>query len=155
MVAYTAGKTHLEPAEPYPGVSSRVGAVINMYGITNVFTRVVTDETGRPTDQPRHFVDAERTFGPDRTTWHGAMPVNHVDASSPPTLILHGRADTTVDYLQAIELARVLDKHGVRHELRLIDGIGHTFNLATWGRKPLPQDLTTGVLEFLGRHMPP
>ena len=155
MVAYTTDKEGLEPDQPYPGTSSRVGAVINLYGVTDVFTRVVTDEGGTPTTKPRDFADAERTFGPDRAKWKNAMPVNHVDRSIPPTLILHGRADTTVDFLQATSLARILQQHGVTHELHLIDGVGHTFDLATWRRKPLPHDLTPIVLDFLARHLRP
>ncbi len=39
MVGYTAGVPELEPAAPYPGVSSAVRAVIDMYGISDLRTR--------------------------------------------------------------------------------------------------------------------
>jgi dipeptidyl aminopeptidase/acylaminoacyl peptidase len=77
-----------------------------------------------------------------------------VRADSPPVLILHGRADTTVDYLQAQELAGVLARHHVPHELLLLDGVGHTFAFQTWGRKKLPRDLRPTVFAFLAKHMP-
>jgi acetyl esterase/lipase len=153
MVAYTTDKPGFEPDAPYPGISSRVGAVINLYGVTNILTRVVTEKDGRPTNTLRGYTEAERIFGPDREVWRSAMPVSHVNPRVPPTLILHGRADTTVDYLQAIELAKLLEQHGVPHALHLIDGIGHTFNFEKWGKVTLKENLRPLVLAFLEQHL--
>lgn len=153
MVGYTTDLPGFEPDAPYPGVSSRVGAVINLYGVTNVLTRVVTEKDGTPTATLRSQTETARIFGPDRAVWRSAMPVNHVNRSVPPTLILHGRADTTVDYLQAIELAKLLEQHGVAHELHLIDGIGHTFNFEKWGKITLKQNLRPLALAFLEKHL--
>lgn len=154
MVAYTTDVPGLEPASPHPGLSSRVGAVVNLYGITNVLTRRKTDEQGTPIGEPRDttaLFKASRTEDPE--LWRLASPVSHVSKSSPPTLILHGTADTTVDRDQATELASKLKEAGVDHELILIDGIGHTFDLQTWRRKPLPQDLRPVVTGFFHKHL--
>jgi dipeptidyl aminopeptidase/acylaminoacyl peptidase len=82
-----------------------------------------------------------------------ASPVTHVAKTSVPMLTLHGKADATVDYPQAEELERVARERGAKHELLLLDGVGHTFDLQTWNKKTLPRDLRPVVLEFLTKHM--
>lgn len=159
MVGLTADEPAFEPtgaATPYPKISSRVGAIVNLYGITNLLTRRKPDPTGKPTEE---FVDggAIKVYGATReanpTLWREVSPVTHVRKNSPPVLIMHGRADTTVDHEQAVELAAVLKKAGTTHELHLIEGIGHTFDLETWNKKPLPQDMRPVFLAFLKRSL--
>lgn len=154
MVAYTAGQTDLEPSAPYPGIGSEVACVLNFYGITNILTRRATDAQGVPLGTAK-LGGAGAVFGTsdlaDPVLKLGS-PVTHVRPGVPPTLILHGKADATVDYLQAEELAAVLARHNVPHELHLIDNVGHTFALRTWGKKKMPRDLTPVVLDFLARH---
>jgi hypothetical protein len=81
--------------------------------------------------------------------------VTYVSEKTVPTLILHGLADTTVNHDQASELAAKLKEAGVEHQLILIPGIGHTFDLQTWNRKPLPQDLRPVAMEFFDKHLKP
>jgi acetyl esterase/lipase len=156
MAGFTAGKKEFEPNAPYPGVSSTVRCVIDMYGPTNYLTRVKTDEDGRPTAARFVLANHLKIFGAaseDDDVLRIAAPVTHVAKSSPPVLILHGRADTTVDYLQSEELIRVLKRNGVEHEAIFLDGVGHTFDFETWRKKPLPRDLRPVVLAFLAKHM--
>jgi len=159
MVALTAGQRELEPmgaATPYPGVSSAVRCVINMYGVTNVLTRRATDPKGNPTAARPISESAIKVYGansPDTPVFRLASPVTHVAKDSVPMLTLHGAADTTVDRAQAEELARVARERGARHELIILEGVGHTFDLQTWSKKPLPRDLRPVVLEFLAQQM--
>jgi acetyl esterase/lipase len=154
MVAYTSDVPELEPSAPYPGVSSGVRAVVNMYGITNLLTRRKTEADGTPVGPPaRSSALVKGASDENPGAWRLASPVYHVSAAVPPTLILHGTADTTVDRDQAVELADALRKHGVEHRLILIDGIGHTFDLQTWRRKPLPMDLRPVVIGFFDKHL--
>jgi acetyl esterase/lipase len=161
MVGLTADQPGFEPtgaATPYRGVSSQVDCIIDMYGITNLMTRQQTDAKGRPTATRRLMGNSLKYFGADSDTagvLRDASPVTHVDRNSPPILILHGRADTTVDFGQAQELASVLEAKGVEHELVLLDGVGHTFTFETWNKKPLPRDVKTLALRFLERHLRP
>lgn len=155
MVGFTADQPELEPTAPYAGVSSSVRCVIDMYGITNILTRQKTDPTGQSTGV-LHLGSAPSVFGTDdenAPVLKLGSPVNHVTPRSPPVLILHGRADATVDFPQSEELARVLDRQGVPHELMLLDGVGHTFTLETWRNRPLPRDLRPIVLDFLDRYL--
>lgn len=58
-----------------------------------------------------------------------------------------------MDRLQAITLDRALTRAGVPHELLLLKGIGHTFNLDSWKRNPLPRDVRGAVIHFFDRHL--
>ena len=158
MVALTAGAPDLEPtgaATPYPGVSSAVRCVVNMYGVTNLLTRQKTDAKGNPTPMSKLATSSLKQFGADSTespVLRLASPVTYVTKNSVPMLTLHGRADATVDYPQAEELARVAQERGAAHELILLEGVGHTFDLQTWNKKPLPRDLRPVFLEFLAKN---
>jgi acetyl esterase/lipase len=159
MVALTPGVAGLDPTgddTPYPGVSDAVRCAVNMYGITNITTRRDVSPQGVPGELAPWSPDAMKVYGAADTTapvLRLASPVTHVRSDSVPLLTLHGKADATVDYLQAEELDRVARESGARHELMLIDGVGHTFDLEQWTRKPLPRDLRPVFLGFLARHL--
>lgn len=151
MVAYTAGIPELEPESPYPGVSSAVKACVNMYGITNLLTRQKTDKDGTPNGgvtTTSALLTVSRTENPD--LWRLASPVFHVSPKCPPTMTIHGTADTTVDRDQASELDARLREHGVPHELVMIPGGKHAFPL---NDKRLPEDLRPAVIRFFDRYL--
>jgi acetyl esterase/lipase len=156
MVAYTSDVAELEPKDNlYPNATDDVRCVIDLYGITNLITRRKTDAHGNPTGP----TSQSSSLLPDSPTtnlkaWQLASPVYHVSAQTPPTLILQGTADTTVDRDQSTELAAKLQSCGVSHELLTIEGVGHTFDLQTWNHKPLPRDLRPVVLKFLDQYLP-
>jgi acetyl esterase/lipase len=54
-------------------------------------------------------------------------PIHHVRSGLPPTLILHGRADTTVPYVTAEAFCAEMKKAGNRCELVGYDGQPHGF----------------------------
>jgi dipeptidyl aminopeptidase/acylaminoacyl peptidase len=78
-------------------------------------------------------------------------PVRHATPSYPPTLLLHGDADTDVPYEQSVMVAEQLARAGVEHELLSIDGGGHGFD----GRmeSPVVSRAFQRVLAFLNRHL--
>ena len=155
MVAYPPGIPELSPEPPYPGVSDRVDVVVNFYGITNLLTRRKTVEPdGTPIGEPRQTAALLTvSAGEDPQAWRHASPVFHVSSKSPPTLIAHGMSDTTVDRDQATELAAKLKDAGVEHQLIMLPGIGHTFDLDAWRGKPLPVDMRSAVIGFFDRHL--
>jgi acetyl esterase/lipase len=154
MVAFTVGEPKLEPAAPYPEVSSAVRCVLDFYGITDLLTRQETKPDGTPTGGRKDGGAVAVFTGADRDKiFRRASPVTYVTAHSPPVLILHGRADTTVDYEQSVQLAHKLEETGVPHELVLLEGVGHTFDLQAWNKKPLPRDLRPVVLAFLDKYL--
>lgn len=156
LVAYMGDRSEYASATLYPGVSCRVRAVIDLYGITDLLTRRNVNSNGTP----RATLDDAHSVGmlgvgrvEGAALWKEASPVSHVVASVPPTLIVHGLADPIVDHAQATELAGALQSAGVAHELLLLKGVGHQFDLETWEKKPLPQDLRPVVLAFLAKHL--
>jgi acetyl esterase/lipase len=159
MVGYTTGVAGTDPGEepgggPYPGVSDAVSAVVDLYGISDVRTRRKTDPDGTPVGDPAtttSLFDGSVTEKPE--LWKLASPVSHIKPSSPPTLILHGTRDTTVDRDQATQLEAALKAQGVPHQLVMVEGAGHTFDLQTWNRKPLSQDLRPLVVGFFDEYV--
>lgn len=154
MVAYTAAVKELEPESPFPGVSDRVQACVDLYGVSDLLTRQTVDKQGNPTGPATGdagLLTESREANP--ALWKLASPVTHISQNSPPTLILHGLVDSTVDRDQSKELDRKLTEAGVEHQLILIPGVGHTFDLQTWNRKPLPQDLRPAVVGFFDKHL--
>lgn len=80
----------------------------------------------------------------------GGMPEIYsadVTDSFPPTLILHGTADTVVPVTQARALNALLDRAHVPHRLELMDGQGHWFDGAAQMR------ILMAIAQFLGRHL--
>lgn len=153
MVAYTSDVKELEPDQPYPGISDRVAAVVDCYGITNMLTRRNTDADGKATglrNGTALMPDVPRT---EEAKWKLGSPIFHITSKSPPTLILHGKIDTTVNHEQAIELDEALTKAGVPHELMLIEGVGHSFDLTSYKRKPMEKDLRPVVIGFFDRYL--
>ena len=71
----------------------------------------------------------------------------------PPTLLLHGTADTDVPYEQSALMAAELRRRGIDSELITIDGGGHGFD------KEMDDIRIAGtfdrVLAFLARHTAP
>ncbi len=156
MTAYTAGEPGLEPSGPYPGVSSRVDAVVDLYGITDVLTRRKVTARGQPIDA---LNDAHTPAmlgvgrGQDPALWRLASPVAHVTAYVPPTLIIQGTADSIVDFGQSVELAGALRRAGVPYRLMLLAGVDHLFSLTRDRRgRPLRENVKAAVLDFLGRY---
>ncbi len=158
MVGYTAGQATLEPKAPYPDATSRVRAVVDFYGITDLLTRQLTLEDGTPTAKPADS-HAPAVFGGKRTekpdVWRVASPVTHIAKDSPPTFITQGLSDATVDYLQSIELANALRAKGVPHELVLLEGVGHMYHLDASPTVPVPPHLKASLLAFLQKHLGP
>ena len=56
-----------------------------------------------------------------------ASPVNHISASSPPTLLVHGDADRSVRYPQSVAFKAKLEAAGVPVKLITVKGAPHSF----------------------------
>src|SRR5262249_20910230 len=54
-------------------------------------------------------------------------PVHNVSADYPPTMLLHGDADTDIDVEQSVQMHRQLGRHGVPNELLRRSEWGHVF----------------------------
>jgi acetyl esterase/lipase len=97
----------------------KVAAVINWFGIYDV-----PDVIDGPNKQPA----AMRWFGslPNKMdVAKRVSPVTYVRAGLPPTITIHGDADRTVPYPQAVKLNTDLERLKVPHQLISIPGGGH------------------------------
>ena len=54
-------------------------------------------------------------------------PILHADPSDPPTLLIHGDADTLVDISNSIDMQAEFEKHHITSEFITISGAGHRF----------------------------
>jgi len=119
----------------------KVAAIINWYGITDV---------------------ADLLEGPNMqtyaVTWLASMenrkeiarrvsPLAYVRPGLPPTLTIHGDADTVVPYSHAERLHEALAKAGVSNQMLTIPGGKH----GGFSRAEMVKIYTT-IQEFLGRH---
>jgi dipeptidyl aminopeptidase/acylaminoacyl peptidase len=119
-----------------------------MYGIANLLTRKQTKPDGTPLDEPKGHKLFPESREQDPAKWRLASPVSHISKASPPTLILHGTADSTVDRDQSVELERALRAAGVEVTLRMIEGATHA-----WALQTKDFDLRDEVAAFFDRHL--
>ena len=56
-----------------------------------------------------------------------ASPVSYVDRSDPPMLLIVGSDDTLIPTKQTIDMAERLTAAGVKHDLIVLPGVGHSF----------------------------
>jgi len=74
-----------------------------------------------------------------------------VTADYPPTMLLHGDADTDVPYAQSVAMAKALSGASVEHALVTFAGAGHGFDQDF--HATAAQEATERVSEFLKRHL--
>lgn len=104
-------------------VSYCVQGVVAWYGIFDLPALLA------PRSEARAVADDAREFlgcgpGACRQLAQSASPVTYA-ATTPPMLLLHGKADQEVPFSQTVTMAASLRKAGVRVEVGLIDGAGH------------------------------
>jgi len=89
--------------------------------------------------------------------FHYYCPAQNVSSpgiSYPPTLLLHGDADTDVPHSQSVHMAGRLDSAGVDHELITIPDGSHGFDKkASASEDPVVTAAIDKVLEFLRKHV--
>lgn len=105
-------------------VSSRVCAVVNFYGPTDLTTDFATKQ-GVLVD----FMDG-KTFDEASDTYKQASPLFHLTRDDPPTLTFHGTIDSTVPIIQADKLSEKLKELGIDYIYERYEGWPHVMDLA-------------------------
>jgi acetyl esterase/lipase len=143
MVAYAPDTSELEGAGGHGDESSRVQAVVNIYGPTDLTTefargnRAVSDFLGG-----KSYDDAPETY-------RLASPITHVTKDDPPTLILHGSIDSTVPIEQAELLVERLKQTGLEYDYDRVEGWPHAMDVeANVNRHCLAK-----MFEFFNKHL--
>jgi len=137
MLAVTGPADEFDAASPYPEVSAAVRCAIDFYGVTELLEY-----------HDMKMFAKSREEAPE--LYRRGSPNRYADAKDAPMLIVHGTADQTVNVHHSEVLAAALAKAGVEHQLVLIPGAPHTFDL-----QPKERDLRPLVLEFLDKHLAP
>tara|TARA_R110002095_G_scaffold138534_1_gene120289 strand:+ start:260806 stop:263562 length:2757 start_codon:yes stop_codon:yes gene_type:complete len=138
MLAVTGDDPKLEPQEPYAGFSSRIQAVVPMYGAHDLIA------LAKSRDMLSSFSEIEKELS------RQASAVSHITKDDPPFLILHGTKDALVPVEQSELLAAALKQGNIPVELLIIEGAPHSFHL-----QPKQQDLRPTVIGFFDRHLKP
>jgi acetyl esterase/lipase len=79
------------------------------------------------------------------------LPLKNVTSEYPPTLLIHGTADTDVPYEQSRLMEAELAKHHVEHKLITIPGGEHGFG---GGDPRLISEANQAALQFIEQHVP-
>jgi acetyl esterase/lipase len=133
MIAMTPASADLGPA-------SKIAAVIDFFGITDVAALLAGPDQ-------REFAAAWIPPQPGRMELaRRVSPLTYVRKALPPILILHGDADPTVPYEQSVALEKALKSAAVDATLITIPGGGHGFTL------PQMDQLTPQIFLWLKKH---
>jgi acetyl esterase/lipase len=132
-------------AEHFPGSSSRVSAVLNMFGPTDLSQ-----------DYPPYLdMMFETVLGKKKAEAaeiiRKASPVTHISKLSAPVFTIHGSADPLVPIMQSKRLDEALKKFGIFHDRREIAGMQHLI------AKTNPECVAAveAGLDFLVKHLTP
>ena len=113
----------MTPASADLGPVSKIAAIIDFFGITDVAALLAGPDQ-------REFATAWIPPQPERMELARRIsPLTYVRKGLPPILILHGDADPTVPYQQSVALAKALKSAGDDATLITIPGGGHSFTL--------------------------
>jgi acetyl esterase/lipase len=101
-----------------PGVENiKVAAIINKYGITNVWDWG-NGERIRSKSMARWLGDRKD----DRKFAMSVSPINYINKDNPPVFIVHGDADPVVPYEHSVDLHKKLKDVGVKTEFMTVEG---------------------------------
>jgi dipeptidyl aminopeptidase/acylaminoacyl peptidase len=76
--------------------------------------------------------------------------VRNVTPQYPPTILIHGTADTDVPYQESADMAAALKKQGVEHEMITIDGGDHGLSDR---QNPAVIAAHARAIEFMRQHL--
>ena len=117
LAAGTHGLEAFEGQSGHASVSSEVAGVIGIAPVADL-----TEWTRRPT--------MAKLFGanPSAEVVEAASPIAHVSRDYPPTLLVHGTADSRVPHAMTVRMYQALEQAGVPVDLYLYAGQDHFFD---------------------------
>ena len=123
MLGLTDAAAKLEGSGGHADRSSRVQAVVNYFGPTDMLELQRTSAGAKP-------IVASFLGGPPRQArnlYLASSPTTYASQDDPPVLSLHGADDRLVPPDQARLLAKKMKAAGASHTLVILDGQGHGF----------------------------
>jgi acetyl esterase/lipase len=143
MIGYSSDVPELEGKGGNAGTSSRVQAVIDLYGPADL-----TDDFAKSRKEVKRLMGG-KAFDEAPDAYRLASPVTHITKDDPPTLILHGSIDSTVPIHQAEILVEKLKNAGVACEYDRVEGWPHTMDLDA----EVNRHCMGKMFEFLDKHL--
>ena len=143
MLGVTDESAGLEGEGCHSEQSSRVQAVVNVFGPTDMLHLHETSEGAAPI--VASFLGGEP--GEAEKAYRDASPITYVDSGDPPILTIHGTADTLVPPDQAERFDAAVKKAGADHELLLLEKQGHGFRGEAVG------EAQRAMYAFFDRHL--
>ena len=122
LLGLTDAEAGLEGEGGNPDESSRVQAVVNFFGPTEMASCY---EKSSVAWMLRLFMGGTSDEVP--ATFEKASPITYVSSDDPPVLTLHGDQDKLVPVAQAKKLDEAMEKAAVPHMLVVLEGQGHGF----------------------------
>lgn len=143
LLGVTDPNDRLEGRGGYANRSSRVGAVVDMAGPTDL---TASDFAGGV----RGSEEIARSLFRRTTTdvLRRASPVSYVSKDAPPFLILHGEEDRLVPPAQSRELYDRLKAKGVPAELVMVKNAGHSFGRQDKTTRPNERQIREMIVRF-------
>lgn len=144
LVGLTDSESDLEGKSGNPDQSSRVQAVVNFFGPTDM---AACHETSSVAWIFRLFMGGT----PDEAvaTYKAASPTTYISDDDPPVLTLHGDQDALVPIAQATRLDEKMKAAGASHTLIVLKGQGHGFGGAH------QQRAMKAMWDFFDKHLKP
>jgi acetyl esterase/lipase len=148
MVGLRDDAANPDSDDPVERQSSRASCVVSLAGPTDfnlirtiehkhpAYRTLLGFEPGTPAEEiPQALLD-------------DVSPITYASAGDPPTLLLHGTADTTVPIEHAVKLEKRLREVGAESRLIKLEGIGHGIGLGK-GDAEVGEE----VVDFIKRHL--
>lgn len=129
LIGYSAGGHLVSAAVTLPPKPSTVQAVVGLAAPTDLVADM--QRRGSLSSALQSLFDRPEQL--DDPTWKLLRlysPVQYINSSLPPFLLVHGTQDTSVPYDQSISLQAALNKQGVACDLITLDGASH--RIAEW-----------------------
>lgn len=120
MMGTSGGNTYMEGHGPYREYSSKVQAVVDLFGPIDF--AIMADAPGGPVSK---FLGKPVQEAPELVK--KTNPITYVDANDAPTLMIHGEKDAGVIVQQSELLYDALTKVGVKAKLVRVKNAGHGF----------------------------
>ncbi len=144
MLGYSAKKPEFDQSGGDQTVSSRVQAVVDFYGPSDL-----TTEFAKAAGPVKKFM-GDKTFSEAPELYRSASPMTYLDKTCPPTLVFHGTIDDVVPVEQSDRLVARLKELGVPCVYDRIPGWPHTMDLAE-----VVNEHCLGVMDrFLAKYLP-
>lgn len=144
LVGLTDPSAKLEGESGNPDQSSRVQAVVNVFGPTEMAS---CQNKSSVAFLFRLFLGGTPEEATERYT--AASPITYVSKDDPPVLTLHGDRDALVPVEQAKLLDEKMKAAGAEHQLLVFQGQGHGFT------GPAGQKAADATWEFFDKHLKP